>query len=56
MDLRFFELAREPPFAFTVEDVKIEQRVDLFVERDGLDEARGKVYVKRLTLGGGGEA
>ena len=43
-----------------VEDVKVEQRVDLFVEGDGLDEARGKVYVKRLTLplsgraGGGG--
>jgi len=33
-----------------VEDVKVEQRVDLFVEGDGLDEARGKVYVKRLTL------
>jgi hypothetical protein len=31
-----------------VEDVKTEQHVDLFVESDGLDEERGKVYVKRL--------
>lgn len=52
LDLRFFEVAQAPPFAFTVTDVKTEQRVDLFVEGDGLDEARGRVYVKRLTLPG----
>lgn len=50
LDLRIFELAREPPFTFIVEDIKMEQRVDLFVEGDGLDEERGKVYVKRLRL------
>lgn len=51
LDLRFFELATAPPFSFVVEDVKVVQRVDLFEEGDGLDEERGKVYVKRLRFG-----
>jgi nicotinamide N-methyltransferase len=48
LDMRFFELAKEE--GWVIEDIKVEQCVDLFVENDGLDEERGKVYVKRLTL------
>lgn len=31
-----------------VEDVKMEQCVDLFVEGDGMDEEREKVYFERF--------
>jgi len=41
---------------WVVEDVRIEQCVDLFVEGDGMDQERGKVYVKRLTRRGKGKA
>lgn len=58
LDMAFFALAtqeeereegvEEGVGGWIVEDVKTEQHVDLFVESDGLDEERGKVYVKRL--------
>lgn len=53
LDMVFFTLAvqdeEDGMGGWVVEDIKTEQCVDLFVENDGLDEARGKVYVKRLT-------
>jgi nicotinamide N-methyltransferase len=59
LDMAFFTLAEQEEEGeegreggvggWVVEDVKMEQCVDLFVEGDGLDEERGKVYVKRLT-------
>jgi len=59
LDLAFFTLAEQEEGGegpgeggvggWVVEDVRVEQCVDLFVEGDGMDEERGKVYVKRLT-------
>jgi len=65
LDMAFFRLAEQEEEegeegreggegGWVVEDVKMAQCVDLFVEGDGMDEERGKVYVKRLTRKGKG--
>lgn len=66
LDMAFFTLAEQEEEeegqaekgvgGWVVEDVRIEQCVDLFVEGDGMDQERGKVYVKRLTRRGKGKA
>jgi len=52
LDMQFFELAAQPgPKGrppFRVEQVKMWQMVDIFLEHDGLDEERGKVFLATL--------
>jgi len=50
LDDAFFALAAAPPFCFAVthvRDIRFER--DLFVQGDGLDDARAVVYFYTLT-------
>jgi predicted nicotinamide N-methyase len=50
-DLNFFALAESAEFGFRVVKMEAEARQSYpFVERDGMDEERGVVYVYTLTL------
>ena len=51
LDMNFFKLAVEEPFNFKVTKIKELQMVDLFVCNDGMDEARGVVYLYHLQHG-----
>ena len=52
LDRNFFKLAIEEPFNFVVTKVRSQQLVDLFVCNDGMDKARGVVYLYHLQNGG----
>ena len=53
LDDAFFALAAAPPFSFQVEHVRdIRFERDVFVQGDGLDEARAVVYFYTLTRTG----
>jgi nicotinamide N-methyltransferase len=52
LDRNFFKLAIEEPYNFKVTKVQQQQLVDLFVCNDGMDKARGVVYLYHLEHGG----
>ena len=48
LDLNFFKLAVGAPFYFKITKIRQWQLVDLFVCNDGMDKARGVVYLYHL--------